>query len=415
MVENAVARQPSPARDRMYEIDALRIFAAVAVVVYHYTFANAAGALTTVRYDAISPITRYGYLGVDLFFMISGFVVLLSAIGRRPTQFVTSRIVRLYPAYWVAVTITAATLAWFGRDILTVTPAGYLANLTMFNSLVDVENIDVVYWTLWAELRFYALVFVLTLVGITQRRVLAVLWAWLAASFLLAANVLPGPVQALAELALQPDWSHYFIAGMAMCLLYRYGRSWQAWTIIAVAFGRALWTAVDFAAAVGDRYQERFHTVAVLGVIAAVFAVMLAVALRTTRRWGRPWFVALGALTYPLYLVHDRVGVVLYNALDGWLDRWTLLALITAAMLALAWLIHRWVERPLAPRLKTGLNRLEATARLRTARRQLARRQPAGRHREAPPATTAHAPAPASTTETPGTGTPAVAAPTQTS
>jgi peptidoglycan/LPS O-acetylase OafA/YrhL len=50
-------------------------------------------------------VSRYGYLGVDLFFVISGFVVQLSAWDRRPPEFVVSRIVRLYPAFWIAVTV----------------------------------------------------------------------------------------------------------------------------------------------------------------------------------------------------------------------------------------------------------------------------------------------------------------------
>lgn len=88
-------------RDRLYEIDLLRITAALAVVIYHYTFSGCAGHLIPVSFPALRTVTRYGYLGVDMFFTISGFVVLLSAWGRRPLDFVISRITRLYPAYCV--------------------------------------------------------------------------------------------------------------------------------------------------------------------------------------------------------------------------------------------------------------------------------------------------------------------------
>src|SRR5690348_11363931 len=108
---------PSPSKvDRLYEIDALRIIAAVAVVVYHYTFADFAGGLTMTAFPQISPVTRYGYLGVDLFFVISGFVCLLTALNRKPHQFVISRIVRLYPAYWVAVTLTTVAVVLLDHD-----------------------------------------------------------------------------------------------------------------------------------------------------------------------------------------------------------------------------------------------------------------------------------------------------------
>jgi peptidoglycan/LPS O-acetylase OafA/YrhL len=349
----------APERDRLYEIDLLRIIAAVAVMVYHYAFANYAGGLTGVEYEASSVVARYGYLGVDLFFVISGFVVLLSAFGRRPEQFVISRMVRLYPAYWVSVTFTAIVLALFAAGQFKVTPVQYAANLTMLNSLPNIENIDVVYWTLWAELRFYALVFVLTLIGITRARVLGVLWGWLAVSLLLDLEFLPGPVQNALVLALQPEWSHYFIAGMALCLVYRERRvSWQPVAILLVALAHAVPVAIAFGDDVGERYGTGINRIAVAAIVVSVFAIMTLVALRLTRKVARPWFVALGALTYPLYLIHDRVGVVLFNRFDSVVHRWVLLFGVAALMAAVAWAINRFVEKPFAPVFKRALNAL---------------------------------------------------------
>ncbi len=294
-------------------------------------------------------MARYGYLGVDLFFLISGFVVLLGAFDRTPRQFVTSRITRLYPAYWVAVTFTALMLTLLGDGRFTVTPLQYAANLTMANSLVDVPNIDVVYWTLWSELRFYALVFVLVRVGVTRTRVLWTLWGWLAVTFLLQASVLPGPMQDALSLVFQPEWAQYFIAGMALCLVYRFGLSLQPALILLIACGYALYRAVGFADDVAGRYHATLNLVVVLIVVGAAFAVMTLIALRLTGRLARPWFAVLGALTYPLYLVHDRVGVVLFTGLGGAVNRWVLLAGVTVFMFVLAWATHRCVERPLRP------------------------------------------------------------------
>ena len=65
---------------RVGELDLLRFLAALAVVLYHYTFRGFSnGDMSTMPYPLLVPVTKYGSLGVELFFMISGFVILMSA------------------------------------------------------------------------------------------------------------------------------------------------------------------------------------------------------------------------------------------------------------------------------------------------------------------------------------------------
>jgi peptidoglycan/LPS O-acetylase OafA/YrhL len=349
-------------RDRLLEIDLLRIIAALAVVIYHYTFSGYARHLIPVSYPALSTGTRYGYLGVDLFFTISGFVVLLSAWGRRPHEFVISRIVRLYPAYWVAVTVTAIVAVTLSRGRFTVTPVQYLANLTMLNAVPHIANVDVVYWTLYTEIRFYLLVFVLAWVGLTRSRVLTVLWAWLAATAVVEAHVLPAGPSATIDLLVQSQWSHYFIAGMALCLIYRTGFSWPLGAILVLAYANAAYQAVNFGHLVSHRYHQTLHSPVIVAVVTVIFALMTLIALRVTRRLGRPWFAVAGALTYPLYLMHAYNGFVLINLVGRAVNRWVLLAGMVTFMCGAAYAVHRLVEAPLAPRLKRALTRLGARA-----------------------------------------------------
>lgn len=361
-------RAPRPAagaaagRERLYEVDLLRITAALAVVIYHYTFSGYARHLIPVSYPALSTVTRYGYLGVDLFFTISGFVVLLSAWGRRPHEFVISRIVRLYPAYWVAVTVTAIVAVTLSRGLFTVSPVEYLANLTMLNAVPHIANVDVVYWTLYAEIRFYLIVFVLTWAGITRARVIAVLWAWLAATAVVEAHVLPAGVSATLDILVQSQWSHYFIAGMALCLIYRTGFSWQLGAILAAAYANAAYQAVRFGHLVSGRYHQTLHSPVIIVVVTVIFAVMTLVALRVTSRAGRPWFAVAGALTYPLYLMHAYNGFVIISLVGRAVNRWVLLAGMVTFMCGAAYAVHRLAEAPLAARLRRALTRLATAA-----------------------------------------------------
>jgi peptidoglycan/LPS O-acetylase OafA/YrhL len=343
-----------PSRPRLHEIDLLRIFAAVSVMTYHYLFSAYAGGLSTLRFPHADVIARYGYLGVDLFFTISGFVVLLSAWDRTPRSFVISRAVRLYPAYWIAVTLTTVVSVTLSQGRFPVSLPQYLANLTMVNSLPNIENVDVVYWTLWAELRFYAMILILTWIGITYRRITTFCWLWLAATFVFQTGLFPNA----ADLVLNTQFSHYFVAGMALCLIHRYGARPQTLLIVAVSLGNAIYRGIGFADRVGIRYHTAIHRPVVIAIIVAIFAVMLAVALRLTHRLGRPWFAILGALTYPLYLVHAHLGFIVFERLGNQVNHVLLVAATMLVMAGVAAALHYGVENPVAPRLKRLLDRV---------------------------------------------------------
>lgn len=101
--------EPKPPKlpARFYEIDLLRFVAAISVVWVHYTFMNVSRPdYNPLAFPEFVPVSKYGYLGVELFFIISGYVVLLSAQGKTVRQFFVSRVTRLYPAYWFACTLT---------------------------------------------------------------------------------------------------------------------------------------------------------------------------------------------------------------------------------------------------------------------------------------------------------------------
>ncbi len=202
----------------------------------------------------------------------------------------------------------------------------YIANMTMLNSVAHIPNVDVVYWTLYAEIRFYLVVFVLAWAGISRSRVIAVLWAWLAATAVVESHVVPASLATTADILVQSQWSHYFIAGMALCLIYRTGFSWQLGAILAIAYANAVYQAIHFGRLVASRYHQTLHSAVIAVVITVIFVVMTLIALRVTRQLGRPWFAVAGALTYPLYLVHAYNGFVIINLIGRHLNRWVLLS-----------------------------------------------------------------------------------------
>jgi peptidoglycan/LPS O-acetylase OafA/YrhL len=346
------ADRPAGTHPRLVVLDGLRLFAALAVVFFHYVGQEQRGwEVSTARlFGWLHPVASLGWLGVNLFFLISGFVICMSSWGRSLGQFFTSRVVRLYPAYWFAVLLTTAFVAVLPlrdghRNALQV-----LVNLTMLQSPMGVPDVDPVYWTLWVELHFYLLFAVVVWRGVTYRRAVAFCLLWTVASVLVMAR--PSP---LTEVLIGPGYASYFIAGIAMYLMHRFGPTVLLWGIVVCSWVlsehqlSAMLT--QQSAKVGRDLGWWVPTLVNLG----LFVVMATVALGWLDRVRGRWLVVAGSLTYPLYLLHLEVGWTIILVLDPAIPHWPLLFAIVAAMLLLAWLVHRYVERPVAGWLKPRL------------------------------------------------------------
>ena len=344
-------------------MDLLRFLAAAAVLAYHFVgFAGRGPWPDPARetFPGVSAVAGYGYLGVDLFFTISGFVILMSVWGRGPGEFAVSRIVRLLPAYWFSVLLGGAIFLVFGLG--NGRPGAVIANLTMLQGGLGVRNVDPVYWTLWIELHFYVLIAVLAAVGLTYRRCLIFMASWLFIG--LYAQEADAK---LLQVFLIPTWNCYFIAGMALFLIYRFGSNLLLWGFVAVGWLVALRYGIWRA---GDIFREAQDGVAVV-LITVIFAVMILVATRRLSRLRWSGLTVLGGLTYPLYLTHQQLSFPVLDAIYPGLNRWVALAVITAVALLTAYVLYRFIERPaqawLRPRLRDALDRIRTMEPARTA------------------------------------------------
>ena len=179
------------------------------MVSWHYVaFGHGASLTPYAQVPALYPVAAYGWLGVELFFLISGFVICMSSIGHTLGEFVTSRITRLYPAYWFAIVLTTAVLLlWPGQSRCRWSDVA--VNLTMFQSGYDLPSVDAVYWTLWIELHFYVLFAIVVWRGVTYRRVATFCGAWLVAS------VIGRELGGKWDTMLIADYAPFFVAGVA--------------------------------------------------------------------------------------------------------------------------------------------------------------------------------------------------------
>lgn len=352
----------TPRREtRLRALDGLRLVAALMVAAYHYGgrggyVTDAWGSSPKHQFPTLHTLFSYGCLGVQVFFVISGFVICMSGWGRTLTSFLASRVSRLMPAYWVAVVLVTAVFALPVVAYDAVSPSDALVNLTMLQQPLGADRVLGVCWTLWVELRFYALfALFVVLPGTNRRRVLLFCGGWLLASVLARAAHEP-----LLDLVLMPEYAPFFIGGIGLYLVHRDRRDAHGWGITVVSFliGQhyavgELWNASD-----PDAFAHR-TTFGIVLVVALGFAAVAAIALGWLSRADWRWLTVAGALTYPFYLVHEHLGWVVIHALHRSLHvpSAPTFALTLAAMLLLAWLLNRFVEKPLTPRLRSALSR----------------------------------------------------------
>lgn len=354
--ETTASSAPRP--PRMALLDGLRFAAAALVVLFHYTAWHHGFWGTAVAKDAwpvLSKITVYGNMGVQLFFIISGFVILLSAYGKGAGRFVGSRVGRLYPAYWFAVLATGfLVIVMWPQMGSGLGVKELLANLTMFHPLMEMRHIDGVYWTLWVEMRFYLLILVLMILRLLTIRgmtILAVVWPVLG----LAAGLMN---RETAEQNLMSEYAPLFCGGIVLFMIYRFGHSVLRWSVLALNVGiAAYFTGVKGPAEalelVGYVIPAWHYWVIVVGLFAAVALLSL------TRLGNVQWkFLGiLGALTYPVYLLHQIWGWWMIEHFTPVLGQYATLPLVMGIVFSVAFLVNRFIERPLAKPLATATSR----------------------------------------------------------
>ena len=339
--------------NRLLALDGLRLLCALAVAFHHLGMAwSVDGVRPTTAYlpQEVNSMLIYGFLGVETFFMISGFVICMSGWDRTPRDFLASRAARLYPAFWACVLITTAVMTVLPLTGGIPLPHGLTAtdiavNLTMLAEPLNVPYVDTVYWTLWYELRFYALFAILILIGPTRRRVIAIGAGWLVLAVLVPAGA------PLAELVM-PQFAPYFVAGITIYLVRRHGPAWPLWALLAAAWALSLFRVRERVLFANPGFPVPVWPAWLI--ITLAYIVLLAIALGVTDRWRWRWLAVAGAISYPLYLLHPRIG---YTMIRYAYDRTgvpvpALIIAAVAILIVAAWLVHRLIERPAAPALR---------------------------------------------------------------
>jgi peptidoglycan/LPS O-acetylase OafA/YrhL len=340
------APPPVPAqRPHLGVLDVLRGIAALSVCLFHFTSGTN---LTKLFVPALAPWFWRGQLGVEAFFVISGFIIpySLSGTGYRVSHFfpyMRKRIARIVPPAYASLALLLLQWALIGvllhhpsSRLLAVTPTQLLANLLFVVPFLHNQPwLSGVFWTLALEFQFYVLVGLLYSRLFTTPSVPA-FFAWtIGLSLLNVLPVLPGhPGEHFFQ------FSAFFWLGAAT-LRYRQGtlNQWQFGVALALFTGLCYWQQGGWATGVG-------------------LSTALAIAfVRVNNRF----FAWLGKISYSLYLTHMMAGAAAeFLLVRLWPPRTPVEVTLeiggcVLVAMAVAYVFYRWVELP-ALRLTRRLN-----------------------------------------------------------
>jgi peptidoglycan/LPS O-acetylase OafA/YrhL len=186
----------------------------------------------------------HGHFGVQLFFTISGFVILMTLERSRSlADFAVSRFARLYPAYLACASVTLVVIAFGHLNPDWINLKRAVVNLTMVAPLLGRPAIDPSYWTLTYEILFYVAAGV-TFLGFGLRRVEGPCLAWLAVA--VAGRLAGYDTRSMTvAMVLDTDFANLFVAGMMVYRLVAGGASALTWMTLAAALGMA-WLGPDY-------------------------------------------------------------------------------------------------------------------------------------------------------------------------
>lgn len=365
-------------------LDGLRLIAALMVVLYHYVGGKKHfwGGPMAEQWPVLHGIAAFGNLGVPLFFIISGLVVFRSLEGRSTSRFIGSRVGRVMPAFWLSVLVAGPLqmLVWDYKDL---DWSDVWMNLTLMGPPVHGELsgdtwywVDTVYWTLWIEARFY----IMLVLGRWALRVLrlnhaggwtAFCLAWVGLSAWVIHDQGIPELQSWVSWLIFPTYAGLFAGGMLLYLIAAHGFTWVRGAALVAAVVQAAWaTAKDLPVrtegVTGLQIPGALYALAV----GLCFATITAIVFTRLDRVSWAWLTTAGALSYPVYLLHDIAGRFIIESLSPWMPKLALLLLLVAAMLGASWLVNRFVEQPLGPRLNHFVaEQLDRVVGLVTARR----------------------------------------------
>ncbi len=341
---------------RVVELDALRALAALNLIAFHFTHVYA------VKFGFVDPLGfewPFGAYGVELFFILSGYVNSMSLLRRRqPVDFVAARLIRIIPIFLLVIVANLAIVTLAPHAPVSITGAQFVANLTLMPRVFGFECIDPVMWTLQIEMMFYATLVAMFRLGVLRRYYIG--WGTLCGLALVLCPTLDslavthsstigfGFATAIRRLLLL-DFVPLFAMGFLLYMIQtKVGSLWK--NMVAIGVAATVFHCIDHGK------HNPLATLLILG------TVLLAAQGRLAPLRLRP-LVFISTISYPVYLLHNNLGCsLIYHFNHAGVPSLVCLAIAIAFTFALATLVTTRIEQPITRWLRIQWQRRQASA-----------------------------------------------------
>jgi peptidoglycan/LPS O-acetylase OafA/YrhL len=306
-------------------------------MLYHYTYRGfAADNYSILSFPDLGKIFKYGYLGVQLFVIISGYVMFLSAPHKSFKDFVISRVLRLYLTFWIAVILTSIITLLIGAERFHVTPLQFLANLTMLNEYLGIPSIDATWWFMTLVLKFNLFIGILSLLKLIKFQ------DYFAGIWLVLGTILKFINVPILSNLLMPDYVSFFVAGIIFQSAK--ARGWNKYKYFTILFSLLL--SIYISASSINSSQQHFHqSFSVQIIIIVLFYLAFYLITIQKQSLNLPKVLLLyGTATYPLYLIHQNIGYMIFNSLGNIWNKYLLLFGTVVVMILISIVIAKYLE-----------------------------------------------------------------------
>lgn len=327
-------------------LDYVRAIACILIVLYHYTQRYNELFQNSINWNFRVP---WGYMAVATFFMLSGYLaVIKDESNTKLWKYVKRRLIRIYPAYWVAIPLTfAVTYFWLPARSISIEAA--LFNFTMLESFVGVDLVDGAYWTLANELIFYCFIAFVVVVLKKRDELPTFLFVWVL--FLIVFHFVARDTLIFAAIGkiIAKKYGHMFAVGASLFFLINNFGTRKDKIISSILLIFAIcYQKLTF----GLGYTLYFLTSLVIISTCILVSEKGIVLHKTVRQILHP-LETIAAISYPLYLLHQNIGyAVMENLRPVITDSEWIIILPCILVGVIAYLIHRFVEIPVTNRYR---------------------------------------------------------------